>query len=95
MKVIKKFGISMIIAGSFLGWEFYDKSQTATKVKQSMIDVCSQENGCISAINNYFDDCFNYSYDLGGRHRSASLDGDKLASCINSKAGSTYFVYEQ
>lgn len=95
MKVIRKIGFSIVAASCFLGWEFHNKSQTASQVKQSMIDICSQESNCLSAVSNYFDDCFNSSYKLGNRHRSAGLDGDKLANCINSQAGSTYFVYKQ
>ncbi len=95
MRVIKKIGFSVVMASCFLGWEFHHKSKTATQVKQSMIEVCSQDNNCQSAVNNYFDNCFDSSYDLGSRRRSAGLDGDKLANCINSQAGSTYFVYEQ
>lgn len=94
MKFFRKIGFSIVIVSFILGNKFYTKSQTASQVKQSMISTCNQESECLAAVNNYFDDCFNSSYDLGSRRRSADLDANNLANCINAKAGSNYFVYE-
>lgn len=94
MKRFKKLGFSLAIAGIIIGVKFHNKSQTASKVKESLISVCNQESECLAAVNDYFQNCFDSSYDLGGRRRSAGLDADNLANCINNRAGSEYFVYE-
>ena len=92
MKVLMKFAGFAVAVTIVLGMKFYNKSTTAKEVKQSMLAVCANDNQCSKAVNDYFPDCFNSSYKMGSRRRAASLDSQKLATCVNHNANAEYFV---
>ncbi len=92
MKVLMKFASFAVAITILLGMKFYNKSNTAKEIKQSMLAVCANDHQCSKAVNDYFSDCFNSSYNMGGRRRAASLDSEKLAACVNQNANAEYFV---
>ncbi len=94
MKVLQRVGIGLVGAGLFLGWKFYNKSNTAGDVKKDLLAICAADSQCVSDVNAHYDECFESSYDLGGRRRSGGLNSDKLANCINQKSGQAYFQAE-
>jgi hypothetical protein len=92
MKIVKKIGGFVMALTLILGVKFYNRSSTAKEVKPSLLAICGNDNSCTNAVDTYFQSCFNSSYDLGGRHRSASFDAQQLASCINNNSGTEYFA---
>ena len=93
MKFLKNAGSTVLVIAVLVGWRLYNKSADADEIKAALLDVCEQESECLAAVESHFDTCFNESYDMGGRHRAASLDGSHLSECINRHAGSNYFAY--
>ena len=93
MKILKNIGSAVVVIALLVGWKLYNKSSDAADVKTALVGVCADDAACVEAVNRHFDTCFNQSYDMGGRHRSASLDTSQLTSCINQQAGSEYFAY--
>jgi hypothetical protein len=93
MKFMKKFGGAILVISLLVGWKLYNKSSDAAEVKVALVGICADDTACVEAVNKHFDTCFDKAYDLGGRHRSASLDGSQLTACINQHAGSNYFAY--
>jgi hypothetical protein len=92
MKIVRQLG-SFIVAGSLvLGVKFYHKSTTATEIKESLLAICTNDSNCSNAVNTHFQNCFNSSYDFGSRRRSASVDTEQLASCLNTNSGAEYFA---
>jgi hypothetical protein len=92
MKIVRRFGSFMICVSLILGIKFYNKSHTAKEVKESLLAICDNDRNCNNAVNNYFQSCFDSSYSVGSRYRSASFDTEQLASCINNNSGAEYFA---
>jgi hypothetical protein len=98
MKWLRQILIFLVIVGGVMGWKFYSKSQARTSTKTQLVTICASdkatEKDCLSAIDSYYDNCFDNSYSLGGRRQSGGLDSRNLADCINSKAGQPWFAVE-
>jgi hypothetical protein len=92
MKIVRQLGSFAVVGSLVLGVKFYHKSTTATEVKESLLAICSSDSSCNDAVNTHFQNCFNSSYDFGSRRRSANVDTEQLASCLNSNAGAEYFA---
>ncbi len=92
MSKFGRFVFAMIGFSTAFGFQCYNKSAIAKEVKQQMLSLCSTDSGCQNSLNAHFKECFDSSFRMGSRHRSSSLDSNKLASCINSNAGAEYFA---
>ena len=90
MKWVKAMGGIALAVGIVVGYKFYNKSQTASDVKNKLLAACAEDNQCAASVNQYFDECFNANYDLGSRRRSGDLDGPSFADCLNQKAGESF-----
>jgi hypothetical protein len=59
------------------------------RVKSKLMDVCSNEVSCVSALENHFSDCYTHSY---SRYSSDRVDKRKLANCLNQRSGESFFA---
>lgn len=86
-----KVGGALLIMGAVLGWKFYQRSASASETKAELERVCAGEASCLEALKTHFDACHDEAFDLGGRRRAGGLNQERLASCINRKAGGELF----
>jgi uncharacterized protein (UPF0333 family) len=81
----------VVITGIYVGLQQMGKANDAKKVKEELTSICADDKECVAAVNTHFQDCFDTSYTMGGRRRASTLNSEKLATCLNGKAGKDYF----
>lgn len=82
-------GIATVVGVAVaIGTNMHDKATLSQETKQEMLNICGANNNCIRALNSSFDSCFKSSIDFD------TLDGGKLANCVNEYAGEDFFAYE-
>ena len=81
----------VVLAGALIGFKFYNKSSTLADTRGHLIEVCAGDGECAQAVDTHFEGCFEDSYSMGGRRRSASLDASALVDCINTRSGVPHF----
>lgn len=72
-----------------LGMRMCGYSGGREQVKSKLMDVCSNEASCVSAVENHFSDCYAHSY---SRYSSDQVDRRKLANCLNQRSGESFFA---
>jgi hypothetical protein len=92
---MKRLLIGVVTVAALLGMKFYNKASAHDKVRARLVELCEGEAQCLAAVETHFDSCFEQSYKMGGRHRSASLNFDAFVSCMNSRAGKPYFQVDE
>ena len=92
---MRRIGIWILIIAIGVGFKFWNRNSDEKKFRKEMIALCAEDPDCIEAVETHFDTCFDGSYDMGGRRRSAHLDVQKMVDCINRKAGTEYFSVEE
>ena len=93
MKILKNIGAALVVIAVVVGFKFYNKASAEEDVRAALLEICDKDAECVSAVGNHLEQCFDESYDIGGRRRSASLDAAELTSCINKKSGAMHFAY--
>ena len=94
-KAVQTVLVIIVVIAAIVGWKFYNKSQDKTEIKAQLVEVCDKEDACIKAVEEHYSACFDDSYKMGGRREGSSIDGAKLANCINTKAGDNFFAYSE
>jgi hypothetical protein len=83
-------GVILIIA-VVVGLKFYNRSSSHDEAKARLLEVCEGDAGCIKAVEQHYERCFEASYKMGGRRQSSKFDLNKLVGCLNDASGETYF----
>jgi hypothetical protein len=96
---LKKLGGGIIgvvlLIGLGVGFKAMGKANAAKDVKAKLMAICADEQDCKGAVNAHFDACFDKHYSMGGRRQSSRLNGEEFTRCMNQKAGTDYFAYEE
>jgi hypothetical protein len=85
-------GIVVGIA-AVVGMKFYNRGASESNVKAQFVQICAGDAKCVQAVETHFPACFESSYKM--KRRGSSLNEDALVECINSRAGTPYFVVEK
>ena len=91
MKRVAGYIIPVLI---ILGLQFHNKSDSRDDLRQELIDICYDDSGCTQAVNVHFTRCFEDTYKMPTRYRSARLDLNSLVGCLNQRSGEAYFAFE-
>lgn len=83
------------LAGVLVGFRFYNRNQTELEVRDQLVEVCADDRSCVEAVEVHYEGCFEESYSLGSRRRSASMDAASLVSCLNTRSGAAHFDIEE
>ena len=86
----KRILIAIPIAGAFIGWQYYNKSQEAKAMKAEMLAMCSGEADCIEAVEKHAATCFDEHYRMGRRSQGVLMD--EFVGCVNENSGTEFFI---
>jgi len=89
--MLRKVGGIVLAIAVIVGMKMYSKQSTSKEVKAELVKLCEGDAKCVAAVDTHFEGCFDGSYSMGGRRRSAKLNSDALVSCVNQRAGVEYF----
>jgi len=82
--------IGLPLAAAVLGYQFYQKGETATEVKAQMLEICAGEAACMAAVNEHSDACFDSHYKM--QRRNTGLRMDEFVACVNERGGGDFFA---
>lgn len=85
-----KIAIGLAVAGAFMGWQYYNKSQEAKEMKATMLAMCESEAPCVEAVEKYAASCFDEHYRMGRRSQGVLMDD--FVACVNKSSGTDFFV---
>lgn len=91
----KRLGGILIAVAAIVALKFYDKVSARDEMLTKLTGVCEKDAGCMAAVNQHFDSCFEDNYDLGSRRRASSLNTTGFLSCFNQRAGTQHFSVSQ
>ena len=77
-----------------VGLKLHNKEDTRDELRQEMVQICEADATCETAINRYFERCFDKTYEMGGRRSGANLDMSDFVVCINRSSGKVIFDIE-
>lgn len=84
--------VAIIIA---IGFKFYNKSSHHDDLKENLAKICQEDQECLAAVNDHYEQCFEKHYILGGRRTSAHLNQEQFLTCFNQLAGKPIFVTKE
>ena len=91
---MKRLAGALIGVAAIAGMRFYAKASTHEDVKARLIEMCSGDAQCQTAVQTNYDPCFEAAYKLGDRRDASRFDSNALVTCVNRRAGEEYFTLE-
>jgi hypothetical protein len=85
----------LVAAAAILAMWLYTKSSTHREVQARLVELCARDDGCLAAIRNHYDGCFEATFSMGGWQKTSHVDVEALVTCINEKAGERYFKVDR
>lgn len=56
-----------------------------------LIEICETNRNCEDVVDSHFNTCSDLSHSFGTKRRGSKVKTEKLAGCLNHKAGFEYF----
>jgi len=89
MKFVSRLIPIAIVVAAVVGWKLYNKSKASDQVRQqgrilveAFPDYSENKDYYDSAFDRLHGQAFDHSYNMGGRHTSASFDEDKYLAVL-------------
>jgi hypothetical protein len=93
--LLKGWGLKLVafagLVGAVFAWKMCSKSAEYDDRKREVYALCADDAACKQVVDKHFDDCFDDSFDMGGRKQAAQLDTHKFVRCVNEHAGEEIF----
>jgi hypothetical protein len=85
----------LVAVAAILGMWLYTRSSTHREVEARLVELCADDAGCLAAVRQHYDACFDSTFSMSGRRQASHLDVDSLVKCVNEKAGKPYFKVDR
>ena len=92
---MKRLAGALIGVAAILGMKYYNKASAHDDVRARLIELCSGDAQCQTAVQTHYDACFDSAYRVVGRHEASKLDANALVACVNRKSGEEYFGVDE
>jgi hypothetical protein len=83
---------ALLALATIFGIRAYNKQATAKEVRAKLETLCTGDSACLASVNANFDACFEEAYGVASRRQDGQKVAQVLVSCLNQKAGESYFV---
>jgi len=87
-----KFTIFVLVG--FFGLKFHFEADIEKKtelLKQELLNVCSTDENCKSAVKTHFQQCFDDNFDEDGLGHYQRFAHNEFSECMNNNAEANYF----
>jgi hypothetical protein len=91
---VKRFLGIAVFAVAFIGYRVYNFRSAEKETRAELVKICEGDAGCLKAVEEHFDSCWDANSDGGTRRRGMSINSKGLVECLNTKAGEDYFAVD-
>jgi hypothetical protein len=92
---MKRLAGALIGVAAIVGMRFYAKASAHEDVRARLIELCSGDAQCQTAVQTNYDPCFETAYKLSERRDASKFDANTLVACVNRRSGEEYFTVNE
>jgi hypothetical protein len=91
---MKRLAGALIGFAAVVGLAFYGKASAHDAVRARLIELCSGDAECQTAVRTHYDACFVSASKTGRLHEARTRDAT-LVACVNRQSGEEYFSLDE